>query len=220
MIKDAPIRYRNGDYPIVCLNCNHEQLELQTPTSFEYFEKTPYLDDFREGMETEYFESKFQKCENCDNFAPTLKMNWARKIRYDETLKKLWESDKPELEKRFLLAHMIEPSFQTVLDLYWYYDFNDQPKEASKLREKLMKEYKEAYEDEQSLYGLRMYVELLRREGEFRKAIRLAKKGKFLPNNEINRELAFSSPYELDMLEQEIALCKEKNSARALFVKK
>ena len=73
-------------------------------------------------METEYFETKFQKCENCENFAPTLKMNWARKIRYDENLKKLWESDKPELEKRFLLAHMIEPSFQTVLDLYWYYE--------------------------------------------------------------------------------------------------
>jgi hypothetical protein len=215
MIKEAPIPYRNGDYTVVCAKCGCEQLELQTPTSFEYFAKEEYLDGFRVGMETEYFELMFQKCEQCDNFAPSLKLDWAKAFD-NADIKKILDSDIPELEKRFLIAHEIEDSFQSRVDLYWYYDLQNSDK-ASKYRDELIEAYKEAYEDDQSRYALRMYVELLRRKGEFRKAIRAAKKDKFLPNSEINRQLEMTSPYESEMIKQEIKLCKEENSDRCKF---
>jgi hypothetical protein len=215
MIKEAPIPYRNGDYTVVCAKCGHEQLELQTPTSFEYFEKKEYLDGFRRGMEIDYFELMFQKCEKCDNFAPDLHMDWTKSFM-NAKIMKILNSDKPELEKRFLIAHEIEPSHQSLLDLYWYYDLN-KPEEADDYRDALIKQFKKAFEEDQSRYALRMYVELLRRKGDFRKAIKLAQKDKFLPNNAINESLEFSSPYESDMIEMEIALCKAKNSEKQVF---
>lgn len=215
MIKEAPIRYRNGDYGVVCAKCGHEQLELQTPTSFEYFAKQEYLDGFRVGMEVDYFELMFEKCEECDNLAPTIQLDWTKHFG-EAKIKAILESDKPELEKRFLIAHEINPCHQSLLDLYWYYDLN-KPEEIEPYREELIEQFKEAYEDEQSRYGLRMYVELLRRKGEFKKAIRAAKKDLFLPNNEVNRTLAKSSPNESEMIKMEIKLCKAENSDKCKF---
>ena len=215
MIKDSPIPYRNGDYTVVCAKCGHEQLELQTPTSFEYFAKNEYLDGFREGMENEYFELLFQKCENCDNFAPTLQLDWTKTF-VNEKIQKILNSDAPEMEKRLLVAYEIEPSHQALLNLYWYYDINNQEK-IEKYRDLLIKQFEEAYDDEQSRYALRMYVELLRRRGDFRKAIRFAKKDRFLPNNAINRSLEMSSPNESAIIKQEIELCKAKDGNKHLF---
>jgi hypothetical protein len=62
-----------------------------------------------------------------------------------------------------------------------------------------------------------MYVELLRRRGDFRKAIRFAKKDHFLPNNAINRSLEMSSPNESAIIKQEIELCKTKDGNKHLF---
>jgi hypothetical protein len=157
----------------------------------------------------------FQKCENCDNFAPTLQLDWTKTF-VNEKIQKILNSDAPEMEKRLLVAYEIEPSHQALLNLYWYYDINNQEK-IEKYRDLLIKQFEEAYDDEQSRYALRMYVELLRRRGDFRKAIRFAKKDRFLPNNAINRSLEMSSPNESAIIKQEIELCKTKDGNKHLF---
>ena len=215
MIQEIPFFYRSGKGMVQCSNCGHVQNVLPSLSLNEFFQSQIYLDNLRVGVENKYFNTKYQTCEKCGNFGDTLFFNIFKNIEQDVYDKILFLNIE-DIEKRLLIMSTITNSTQSLLDLYWYYDFNNK-KEVVEYRDKLIKLYTEKFNKTKDKHSLRMLVELLRRKGEFDVAIKLAKSYRNLPQNDFNKYLDKTNPYENDILKLEIKLCKKKDCSRMVF---
>ena len=191
---------------IICKQCGKEIDVPATITVKEFNELPSYLDGFKKGLEDKYFECKFFGCDNCGWF---LKAPYFHSCVYGDKpskeIMKILNSDIDTLEKRCLINYMMRPQKLTnILELYWYYDIKAQDIEkASAYRKLLLKSIKKevATKDGFNIYQL-TYIDLLRRDGQFKKAIKLTED-----------YLKFASTKKV-ILEQQLKLCQEKDTNR------
>ena len=206
MIIEPLLMFGTEEKHIICKQCGKE-IDIPATITVEEFSKLPsYLDGFKKGMEEKYFEYKFFGCDNCGWF---LKAPYFHSCVYgnepSKEIKKILESDIDIIEKRFLISYMMQPNkLNNVLELYWYYDIKAKNKEKASLYRKLLINFIKKEVKTQigfNMYQL-LYIDLLRRDRQFKKATKL-----------IEDYLKFAS-LKKPILEQQLTLCKEENADR------
>ena len=206
MIIEPPLMFGAEEKHIICKQCGKEINIPATITVKEFDELPPYIDGFKKGLEDKYFEYKFFGCDNCGWFFKAPRFD---KCVYGdkptEKIKKVLDSNIDVTEKRCLINYMINKDTNSLLELYWYYDIKakdeikafEYRKELVKILSKVIKQKPKNFFNELS------YIDMLRRNREFEKAIKFMCKNipeSFLTNN--------------DECKLEMKLCKEKNSDR------
>ncbi len=191
---------------ITCKICGKD-INIEKTISIEEFDKLPsYLDGFKKGMEEKYFEYKFFGCDKCGWF---LKAPYFHSCVYGDTpskeIEKILESDIDIIEKRCLISYIMQPKkIMNILELYWYYDIKAKNEEkASVYRKLLINNIRKEVKTKTgfNMYQL-LYIDLLRRDKQFKKATKLTED-----------YLKFAS-LKKQLLEQQLTLCKEENADR------
>jgi hypothetical protein len=187
-------------------------METQTPHYRDYFLAKSYLDDLKVGFENAYIEQKYEVCENCRNVAESLHEDNARYYN-DKILQILQDKSLTKTEQHFLIIHEIFNNEQTLLDLYWYYDINKNNK-LIPYREELIEYYKREYKKIKNIRDIRMLVELYRRKGDFKTALKWAKKVPKRKPRYTDTPKKQLLATEIDKIQIEIQLCKNCDNTR------
>ena len=202
---EQPIIFLDKDIHYICPHCEHIQYIEKNLTPTEYMDLPIYLDGFKKGMEEKYFQMKFIICENCNSFTTQPEFTGINGNNPPSKIKKILQSNIDVLEKVFLSSYMLNPFLPQLIDLYWYYDIKAKNTEkASEYRKILIKKLgKDIKINNKNMIHKAMYVDILRRNGEFKKALELA-------TEYLKQSAYMDKPY----FEKQIELCKEQNTNR------
>jgi hypothetical protein len=200
-----PLAFREKDSETECACCKHKKVIPKTISLQEYIKLDTYLDDFKKGLEKYFFESKFVYCDKCNNFG----IENLQSLIYNEldkpNIQKVLHSQKDKTEQLFIISHIILNNLNSLTELYWYYDFNKPlSTELKSTRNELIKRYKKKIKNkEDQMYSRLMLVELYRRNGDFKKAIKYIH---MWPNETTVRDM--------EILNKQLTFCMNKDISR------
>ena len=218
MLFTAPIKSRNGEMAF-CSHCKSKQEETIGMTMAEYLKCKNRLDDGLSEIEEEYFNEKYMVCSNCGNICEMFSDDNMHYFDAPE-IQEIINSNKPQTEKNFLIMHVIKNNYESLLDLYHYYQFMDMEKETKHWREILLTYCENVFHETDLLYYLRMMIELNRRNGDFDKALNLIKT-EYKRVKDLDKNNDFSkyatAMFEHDKIKEEKRLCKAKNRDIAIW---
>lgn len=196
-----------------CGHCGNVQKIIPSINITKYLSAPEYLDGFKVGFETEYFNTKFEFCEKCDNFGRTICYDNTKDFK-KEKIQSILKSPMSKIEKALTIQMELSPKeLQVYLDLYWFYDIHNIGKEILNMyRNILIEELERLYKKKHLIQHLSLIIELYRRKGDFETALKYADKMNNHHNNDIGTKFT-----ETMVIKQEIDLCKKKISTRQKF---
>ena len=200
-------------------HCHHCYRVQDALRGMDYFEYTPCcknMDDSMYTMEDTYFNEKYMYCPECGNIAEDLEHEDNTPYFNTKEIRAISNSNKPQIEKNFLIMHKIHNTYQTLLDIYRYYQYTNNEEEARPYRNQIISKLEEDYQNHHYLHTLRLLIEYHRRNGDFDKALDLIK-------NEFNKKRYVICPYDKDfrrnayIIKQCKKLCKKNVSNRIIW---
>ena len=211
----GPIKYRNGEMTFCC----HCHLTQKTLHGMEYFHHSACCQNFDDSMcamEDTYFNEKCMYCPECGNIAEDLEHEDNTPYFNTKEIRDISNSNKPQIEKNFLIMHKIHNTYQTLLDIYRYYQYTNNEEEARPYRNQIISKLEEDYQNHHYLHTLRLLIEYHRRNGDFDKALDLIK-------NEFGKKRYIICPYNKNfrrnayIIKQCKKLCKKRISDRVIW---
>lgn len=196
-----------------CKCCN-AQINTISFSKDEFCEEKIFLDFGRDVPLNQdiYLNNKYWFCENCGNIGFSIDENNIEK--YDnEVVQILANTNLLNTEKLLLIKSIISPSFETLLDLYWYYE-NTKNNKSNKTREQMILLLNNQQKDIYTLYFL---VELYRRNGDFKTARKLIKKAENIDKNETDKTKIKENTDFIRLLKTQNNLCKKEISTREYY---
>ena len=200
-------------------HCHHCYRVQDALRGMDYFEYTPCcknMDDSMYTMEDTYFNEKYMYCPECGNIAEDLEHEDNTPYFNTKEIRDISNSNKPQIEKNFLIMHKIHNTYQTLLDIYRYYQYTNNEEEAKPYRNQIISKLEEEYQNHHYLHTLRLLIEYHRRNGDFDKALDLIK-------NEFCKKRYVICPYDKDfrrnayIIKQCKKLCKKNVSNRIIW---
>ena len=219
MLIAVPIRHRSGGV-VFCSHCKKEQVELIGLSATEYLTCKRRLDDGLIDFEERYFTEKYMVCTNCGNICESFLEDNVSYFERPE-IQEILQSRKPQIEKNFLIMHIIKNNYESLLDLYHLYQFLENEEETRYWRNALFSYCEDYFNKTNSIYYLRIMIELHRRNGNFAEALSLIhEEYEKVKNQSLNNDF---SRYSMTMAEHryieiEEKLCKNKNGDIGAFL--
>ena len=217
----GPIKYRNSETTFCC----HCHLTQKTLHGMEYFHHSACCQNFDDSMcamENTYFNEKYMYCPECGNIAEDLEHEDNTPYFNTKEIRDISNSNKPQIEKNFLIMHKIHNTYQTLLDIYRYYQYTNNEEEARPYRNQIISKLEEDYQNHHYLHTLRLLIEYHRRNGDFDKALDLIKNefgkkkyAKFVDDYSYNGYGLYTR--NIYIIKEEKKLCKKKNSNRIIW---
>ena len=205
-------------------HCHHCYRVQDALRGMDYFEYTPCcknMDDSMYTMEDTYFNEKYMYCPECGNIAEDLEHEDNTPYFNTKEIRDISNSNKPQIEKNFLIMHKIHNTYQTLLDIYRYYQYTNNEEEARPYRNQIISKLEEDYQNHHYLHTLRLLIEYHRRNGDFDKALDLIKnefgKKRYMPFNRNSRSIYAVYVNNVDIIKKEKKLCKKKCSERIIL---
>ena len=205
-------------------HCHHCYRVQDALRGMDYFEYTPCcknMDDSMYTMEDTYFNEKYMYCPECGNIAEDLEHEDNTPYFNTKEIRDISNSNKPQIEKNFLIMHKIHNTYQTLLDIYRYYQYTNNEEEARPYRNQSISKLEEDYQNHHYLRTLRLLIEYYRRNGDFDKALDLIKnefgKKRYMPFNRNSRSIYAVYVNNVDIIKKEKKLCKKKCSERIIL---
>ena len=210
----APIKCRL-EKDVGCAHCHLTQKEPKGIMRVEYYSCCQNFDDSMYTMEDTYFNEKYMYCPECGNIAEDLEHEDNTPYFNTKEIRDISNSNKPQIEKNFLIMHKIHNTYQTLLDIYRYYQYTNNEEEARPYRNQIISKLEEEYQNHHYLHTLRLLIEYYRRNGDFDKALDLIKnefgKKRYA---KIKNKNNFDYINDRDVILKEKLLCKKHNSDR------
>ena len=220
-VPKAPILHRKGKL-IGCAHCHLAQTEPEGMTDHEYNSFIRNFDGTLCTMEDTYFNEKYMYCPECGNIAEDLEHEDNTPYFNTKEIRDISNSNKPQIEKNFLIMHKIHNTYQTLLDIYRYYQYTNNEEEARPYRNQIISKLEEDYQNHHYLHTLRLLIEYYRRNGDFDKALDLIKNefgkkryAKFVDDYSYNGYGLYTR--NIYIIKEEKKLCKKKNSNRIIW---
>ena len=212
----APIKCRL-EKDVGCAHCHLTQKEPKGIMPVEYYSCCQNFDDSMYTMEDTYFNEKYMYCPECGNIAEDLEHEDNTPYFNTKEIRDISNSNKPQIEKNFLIMHKIHNTYQTLLDIYRYYQYTNNEEEARPYRNQIISKLEEDYQNHHYLHTLRLLIEYHRRNGDFDKALDLIKNE--FGKKKYAKKLPYETGYEdnMDIIKQEKKLCKKKVSDRIIW---
>ena len=205
-------------------HCHHCYRVQDALRGMDYFEYTPCcknMDDSMYTMEDTYFNEKYMYCPECGNIAEDLEHEDNTPYFNTKEIRDIFNSNRPQIEKNFLIMHKIHNTYQTLLDIYRYYQYTNNEEEAKPYRNQIISKLEEDYQNHHYLHTLRLLIEYYRRNGDFDKALDLIKnefgKKRYMPFNRNSRSIYAVYVNNVDIIKKEKKLCKKKCSERIIL---
>ena len=219
-VPKAPILHRKGKL-IGCAHCHLAQTEPEGMTDHEYNSFIRNFDGTLCTMEDTYFNEKYMYCPECGNIAEDLEHEDNTPYFNTKEIRDISNSNKPQIEKNFLIMHKIHNTYQTLLDIYRYYQYTNNEEEARPYRNQIISKLEEDYQNHHYLHTLRLLIEYHRRNGDFDKALDLIKnefgKKRYMPFNRNSKSIYAVYVNNVDIIKKEKKLCKKKCSKRIIL---
>ena len=220
-VPKAPILHRKGKL-IGCAHCHLAQTEPEGMTDHEYNSFIRNFDGTLCTMEDTYFNKKYMHCPECGNIAEDLEHEDNTPYFNTKEIRDISNSNKPQIEKNFLIMHKIHNTYQTLLDIYRYYQYTNNEEEARPYRNQIISKLEEDYQNHHYLHTLRLLIEYHRRNGDFDKALDLIKNefgkkryAKFVDDYSYNGYGLYTR--NIYIIKEEKKLCKKKISDRIIW---
>ena len=220
-VPKAPILHRKGKL-IGCAHCHLAQTEPEGMTDHEYNSFIRNFDGTLCTMEDTYFNEKYMHCPECGNIAEDLEHEDNTPYFNTKEIRDISNSNKPQIEKNFLIMHKIHNTYQTLLDIYRYYQYTNNEEEAKPYRNQIISKLEEDYQNHHYLHTLRLLIEYHRRNGDFDKALDLIKNefgkkryAKFVDDYSYNGYGLYTR--NIYIIKEEKKLCKKKISDRIIW---
>ena len=220
-VPKAPILHRKGRL-IGCAHCHLAQTEPVGMTDHEYNSFVRNFDGTLCTMEDTYFKEKYMYCPECGNIAEDLEHEDNTPYFNTKEIRDISNSNKPQIEKNFLIMHKIHNTYQTLLDIYRYYQYTNNEEEARPYRNQIISKLEEDYQNHHYLHTLRLLIEYYRRNGDFDKALDLIKNefgkkryAKFVDDYSYNGYGLYTR--NIYIIKEEKKLCKKKISDRIIW---
>ena len=220
-VPKAPILHRKGRL-IGCAHCHLAQTEPVGMTDHEYNSFVRNFDGTLCTMEDTYFKEKYMYCPECGNIAEDLEHEDNTPYFNTKEIRDISNSNKPQIEKNFLIMHKIHNTYQTLLDIYRYYQYTNNEEEARPYRDQIISKLEEDYQNHHYLHTLRLLIEYYRRNGDFDKALDLIKNefgkkryAKFVDDYSYNGYGLYTR--NIYIIKEEKKLCKKKISDRIIW---
>ena len=220
-VPKAPILHRKGKL-IGCAHCHLAQTEPVGMTDHEYNSFIRNFDGTLCTMEDTYFNEKYMYCPECGNIAEDLEHEDNTPYFNTKEIRDISNSNKPQIEKNFLIMHKIHNTYQTLLDIYRYYQYTNNEEEARPYRNQIISKLEEDYQNHHYLHTLRLLIEYYRRNGDFDKALDLIKNefgkkryAKFVDDYSYNGYGLYTR--NIYIIKEEKKLCKKKISDRIIW---
>lgn len=220
-VPKAPILHRKGKL-IGCAHCHLAQTEPVGMTDNEYNSFIRNFDGTLCTMEDTYFNEKYMYCPECGNIAEDLEHEDNTPYFNTKEIRDISNSNKPQIEKNFLIMHKIHNTYQTLLDIYRYYQYTNNEEEARPYRNQIISKLEEDYQNHHYLHTLRLLIEYYRRNGDFDKALDLIKNefgkkryAKFVDDYSYNGYGLYMR--NIYIIKEEKKLCKKKISDRIIW---
>ena len=175
-----PIDYRETELTTKCKCCGSEIKMKPTISPVDYEKMPSYLDGFKKGMEKDFFEMKFIVCNKCKNFNTRSLNNDFYQFIIGNEIENIVNFERDKIEKAFIVQYLIFKDTISLLELYWYLDFNKpNSEELIHYRDILIKQYEsELTTPASSIKQIITLADLYRRKGDFKTAIKFCKKMK------------------------------------------
>ena len=215
-VPKAPILHRKGKL-IGCAHCHLAQTEPVGMTDHEYNSFIRNFDGTLCTMEDTYFNEKYMYCPECGNIAEDLEHEDNTPYFNTKEIRDISNSNKPQIEKNFLIMHKVHNTYQTLLDIYRYYQYTNNEEEAKPYRNQIISKLEEEYQNHHYLHTLRLLIEYHRRNGDFDKALNLIKNE--FGKKKYAKKLPYETGYEdnIKIIKQERKLCKKNISDRIVW---
>ena len=217
----APIKCRL-EKDVGCAHCHLTQKEPKGIMPVEYYSCCQNFDDSMYTMEDTYFNEKYMYCPECGNIAEDLEHEDNTPYFNTKEIRDISNSNKPQIEKNFLIMHKIHNTYQTLLDIYRYYQYTNNEEKAKPYRNQIISKLEEEYQNHHYLHTLRLLIEYHRRNGDFDKALDLIKNefgkkryAKFVDDYSYNGYGLYTR--NIYIIKEEKKLCKKKISDRIIW---
>jgi hypothetical protein len=204
MLETAPILYRGNNSCKRCGNCGNviKQPEGISPDAYaigvSVFNEIDFIDNnYFENIEEKYIKEKYVCCEFCDNFGEDITENNIEKIKN--------YSEYPKIESIFLSLYELTGTYESLIDIYRYYEYKQEEEKAKDYRTKIINILTKEFDKQPKLRTLLTLVDLHRRNSDFETALNLIKLSKKIhkQDKEENKRMA-----KLQLIKIEKTLCK------------
>lgn len=196
-----------------CGHCGLLQMQLEGLQPTNYLFAPKYLDNGLINCE-KYFNEKYMVCENCGNITEQFHQDNTSYFERED-VQEILRSNITQTEKNFLIMHIIKNNTESLSDLYFLYEYLNNPERSKYYRDCLFQIHENNFNNCKSLTSLRMMMEFYRRDSEFDKALMLYKKYYKQAVKEFAKiDYEKKSSFEKWQIEEERKLCKTKNNKR------